>query len=198
MKYTGLFLGSFNPVHQGHLILAETFASLEDMKEVWLVVSPQNPFKSNEKLMDFETRVQWAQEAIKDNPKLRVSSIEKELSVPSYTIHTLEALTESYPERDFVLLLGEDQLAGFQGWHRYQEILSLVPLWVYPRHHTNSPHQHTNSPHQVEFPFRLLDAPKIEISSTYIRERIRSGLSVRYLLPETIWISCSRHPFWCG
>ncbi|MFM7911158.1 MAG: nicotinate-nicotinamide nucleotide adenylyltransferase, partial [Bacteroidota bacterium] len=101
------------------------------MKEVWLVVSPQNPFKSNEKIMDFETRVQWAQEAIKDNPKLRVSSIEKELSVPSYTIHTLEALRESYPERDFVLLLGEDQLAGFHGWHRYQEILSLVPLWVY-------------------------------------------------------------------
>jgi len=198
MKYTGLFLGSFNPVHQGHLILAETFASLEDMKEVWLVVSPQNPFKSNEKIMDFETRVQWAQEAIKDNPKLRVSSIEKELSVPSYTIHTLEALRESYPERDFVLLLGEDQLAGFHAWHRYQEILSLVPLWVYPRHHTNSSHQHTNSPHQVEFPFRLLDAPKIEISSTYIRERIRSGLSVRYLLPEAIWISCSKHPFWCG
>jgi len=191
MKYTGLFLGSFNPVHQGHLILAETFASLEDMKEVWLVVSPQNPFKSNEKLMDFETRVQWAQEAIKNNPKLRVSSIEKELSVPSYTIHTLKALRESNPERDFVLLLGEDQLAGFHGWHRYQEILSLVPLWVYPRHHANSPHQ-------VEFPFRLLDAPKIEISSTYIRERIQSGLSVRYLLPETIWISCSKHPFWCG
>ncbi|MFM7747226.1 MAG: nicotinate (nicotinamide) nucleotide adenylyltransferase [Bacteroidota bacterium] len=198
MKYTGLFLGSFNPVHQGHLILAETFASLEDMKEVWLVVSPQNPFKSNEKLMDFETRVQWAQEAIKDNPRLRVSSIEKELSVPSYTIHTLEALRESYPERDFVLLLGEDQLAGFHAWHRYQEILSLVPLWVYPRHHTNSSHQQTNSPHQVEFPFRLLDAPKIEISSTYIRKRIRSGLSVRYLLPEAIWISCSKHPFWCG
>ncbi|MFM8960822.1 MAG: nicotinate (nicotinamide) nucleotide adenylyltransferase [Bacteroidota bacterium] len=171
MKYTGLFFGSFNPVHQGHLILAETFASLEDMKEVWLVVSPQNPFKSNEKLMDFDTRVRWVQEAIKDNPKLRVSSIEKELSVPSYTINTLEALRESYPERDFVLLLGEDQLAGFHGWHRYQEILSLVPLWVYPRHHTNSPHQHTNSPHQVEFPFRLLDAPKIEISSSYIRIR---------------------------
>ena len=192
MKYTGLFLGSFNPVHQGHLILAETFASLEDMREVWLVVSPQNPFKSNEKLMDFDTRVQWAQEAIKDNPKLRVSSIEKELSLPSYTIHTLEALRESYPDRHFVLLLGEDQLAGFHGWYRYQEILSLVPLWVYPRHQTNSPQK------QAEFPFRLLEAPKIEISSTYIRERIRSGLSVRYLLPEAIWISCSKHPFWCG
>jgi len=191
MKYTGLFLGSFNPVHQGHLVLAETFASLEDMEEVWLVVSPQNPFKADEKLMDFETRVHWVQESIKDNPKLRVSCIEKDLSVPSYTIHTLEAIRESFPDRNFVLLLGEDQLAGFHGWHRYQEILSLVPLWVYPRHHTNSPHQ-------VEFPFRLLEAPKIEISSTYIRERIRSGLSVRYLLPEAIWISCSKHPFWCG
>ena len=198
MKYTGLFLGSFNPVHQGHLILAETFASLEDMKEVWLVVSPQNPFKSNEKLLGFETRVRWVQEAIQDNPKLRVCSIEKELSLPSYTIHTLEALKESCPERDFVLLLGEDQLPGFHGWHRYQEILSLVPLWVYPRHHTNSSHQHPNSTHQVGFPYRLLEAPKIEISSTYVRERIRSGLSVRYLLPEAIWISCSKHPFWCG
>jgi nicotinate-nucleotide adenylyltransferase len=191
MKYTGLFLGSFNPVHQGHLILAETFASLEDMKEVWLVVSPQNPFKSNEKLMDFETRVLWAQEAIKDNPKLKVNSIEKELSLPSYTIHTLEALMQSFPDRDFVLLLGEDQLAGFHRWHRYQEILAMVPVWVYPRHQANTPVQ-------VDFPYRLLEAPKIEISSTYIRERIRSGLSVRYLLPENIWISCSKHPFWCG
>ena len=189
MKYTGLFLGSFNPVHQGHLILAETFASLEDMKEVWLVVSPQNPFKSNEK--DFETRVLWVQEAIKDNPKLKVNCIEKELSLPSYTIHTLEALMQSFPDRDFVLLLGEDQLAGFHRWHRHQEILAMVSVWVYPRHQTNTPVQ-------VDFPYRLLEAPKIEISSTYIRERIRSGLSVRYLLPETIWISCSKHPFWCG
>ncbi len=191
MKYTGLFLGSFNPVHQGHLILAETFASLEDMMEVWLVVSPQNPFKSNEKLMDFETRVLWAQESIKDNPRLRVSSIEKDLSVPSYTIHTLEALIKSCPDRNFVLLVGEDQLAGFHRWHRYRDILACVPLWVYPRHNTNF-----STP--VEFPYRLLEAPKIEISSTYIRERIRSGLSVRYLLPEAIWISCSKHHFWCG
>lgn len=191
MKYTGLFLGSFNPIHQGHLILAETFASLEDMKEVWLVVSPQNPFKSNEKLMDFESRFHWVQESIKDNPSLKASSIEKDLSIPSYTIHTLEALIQSNPERDFVLLLGEDQLAGFPLWHRYREILDMVPLWVYPRHCLNS-----DVP--IEFPYRLLVAPKIEISSTYIRERIRAGLSVRYLLPEPIWKTCSKDPFWCG
>lgn len=189
MKYTGLFLGSFNPIHQGHLILAETFASLEDMKEVWMVISPQNPFKVSEKLVDFETRARWVQEAIKDNPKLVISTIEKDLPLPSYTIHTLEALIKAYPERSFVLLMGEDQLSGFHHWYRYQEILERVPLWVYPRHQTAS---NTTS---IEFPYRLLEAPKIEISSSYIRQRIRLGLSVRYFLPETIWITCSKHYF---
>lgn len=192
MEYTGLFLGSFNPIHQGHLILAETFASLAEMKEVWLVISPQNPFKSDEKLMDFETRTLWAQTVIQDNPKLLVSTIEKDLPIPSYTINTLEALIKKFPQRSFVLLMGEDQLPNFHRWHRYHEILDLVPLWVYPRH------SQKNDLSKISFPYRILEAPKIEISSSYIRERIRLGLSVRYLLPEAIWITCSKHPFWGG
>jgi nicotinate-nucleotide adenylyltransferase len=192
MEYTGLFLGSFNPIHQGHLILAETFASLEDMKEVWLVISPQNPFKAEEKLMDFETRTNWVQLVIQDNPRLSVSTIENSLPLPSFTINTLEALIKEFPQRTFVLLMGEDQLPDFHRWHRFRDILNLVPLWVYPRHSQNP------NPSDIHIPYRMLVAPKIEISSSHIRERIRLGLSVRYLVPELIRISCSKHPFWGG
>ena len=190
MQYTGLFLGSFNPIHQGHLILAETFASLEAMQEVWLVVSPQNPFKTEEFFVDFDTRLIWVQKAIANNPRLKVSTVEKDLPLPSYTIHSLEILIQNHPERNFVLLLGEDQLSSFHRWYRYEDILNKVPLWVYPRHQSSAPLK-------PAFPFRLLEAPKIEISSSYIRELIRSGLSVRYLLPDAIWSECSKHPLWC-
>ena len=117
---TGLFFGSFNPVHQGHLILAEYFASLPTMNEVWFVLSPQNPLKIGDSMLDFETRAEWIETCIQDNPRLKLCRVEKDFPLPSYTFRTLDHLDKQYPEREFVLLLGEDQLLTFQKWKDYQ------------------------------------------------------------------------------
>ncbi|MFM7497816.1 MAG: nicotinate (nicotinamide) nucleotide adenylyltransferase [Bacteroidota bacterium] len=190
-KHTGLFFGSFNPIHQGHLILAEFFASLPEMEEVWLVLSPQNPFKSDENMLDFDTRAAWIEACIQDNPRLKLCAVEKNFSLPSYTHRTLEYLHAQEPERSFVLLLGEDQLLHFTRWKNFDLILDSWPLWVYPRHFDG---QFPENP----VPHRLVNAPKIEISSTLIRNRLAQGLSVRYLVPDILWKTCANHPFWRG
>jgi nicotinate-nucleotide adenylyltransferase len=188
---TGLFFGSFNPVHQGHLILAEYFASLPPMNEVWLVLSPQNPLKISDSMLDFETRAEWIETCIRDNPRLKLCTVEKDFPLPSYTFRTLDHLDKQYPERRFVLLLGEDQLLNFQKWKDYQVILDRWTIWVYPRHFEGT------MPDSV-IPHELVDAPKIEISSTVVRRRLTQGLSVRYLVPDAIWKTCVNHPFWRG
>jgi len=188
---TGLFLGSFNPVHQGHLILAEFFASLPEIEEVWMVLSPQNPFKKDEKLLDFETRWEWLCTAVADNPRLKACDIERHMPLPSYTYDTLQRLRSDHPDRSWALLLGEDQLAGFHQWKHFRKLLEQSELWVYPRHNALPGTS-------VMIPHRLVQAPKIEISSTVIRERLHKGLSVRYLLPDGIWKTCANHPFWRG
>lgn len=190
-KLTGLFFGSFNPIHQGHLILAEFFASLSEMEEVWLVLSPQNPLKSGDHMLDFETRAGWIETCIQDNPRLKLCTVEKDFPLPSYTHRTLEHLGNLYPDRSFVLLLGEDQLIQFTRWKNYELILNSWPLWVYPRHFDGP------SP-EKPVPHRLVDAPKIEISSTLIRRRLAQGLSIRYLVPDILWKTCANHPFWRG
>ena len=188
---TGLFFGSFNPVHQGHLILAEYFASLSPMKEVWFVLSPQNPLKIGDSMLDFETRAEWIETCIQDNPRLKLCTVEKDFPLPSYTFRTLDHLDKQYPERQFVLLLGEDQLLTFQKWKDYQGILERWTIWVYPRHFEGTMPD-------IVIPHELVDAPKIEISSTVVRRRLTQGLSVRYLVPDAIWKTCVNHPFWRG
>lgn len=188
---TGLFFGSFNPVHQGHLILAEYFASLSPMKEVWFVLSPQNPLKISDSMLDFETRAEWIETSIQDNPRLKLCTVEKDFPLPSYTFRTLDHLDKQYPERQFVLLLGEDQLLTFQKWKDYQGILDRWTIWVYPRHFEGTMPD-------IVIPHELVDAPKIEISSTVVRRRLTQGLSVRYLVPDAIWKTCVNHPFWRG
>lgn len=187
----GLFFGSFNPVHQGHLILAEYFASLPSIVEVWFVLSPQNPLKIGDSMLDFETRAQWIETCIEDNPRLKLCTVERDFPLPSYTIRTLEHLSQQYPERPFILLLGEDQLLHFQKWKEYQKILERWKIWVYPRHFEGK------MPDSV-VPHKLVEAPKIEISSTMVRRRLAQGLSIRYLVPDIIWKTCVNHPFWRG
>lgn len=187
----GLFFGSFNPVHQGHLILAEYFASLPSIVEVWFVLSPQNPLKIGDSMLDFETRAKWIETCIEDNPRLKLCTVEKDFPLPSYTIRTLEHLSQQYPERPFILLLGEDQLLHFQKWKEYQKILERWKIWVYPRHFEGK------MPDSV-VPHKLVEAPKIEISSTMVRLRLAQGLSIRYLVPDIIWKTCVNHPFWRG
>lgn len=180
MKKTGLFFGSFNPIHIGHLILAEYFATQTELDEVWLVVTPQNPLKKKDSLLDQYLRLDLVNRAIADNARLRASDIEFQLPKPSYTIHTLIYLEEKYPDRSFSLIMGEDNLVSLPRWKNYEELMRRFEIWVYPRVGQTQTHLagHPN--------IHLVQAPVIEISSTQIRENLHLGKSVRYLLPEQI------------
>lgn len=180
MKKTGLFFGSFNPIHIGHLILAEYFATQTELDEVWLVVTPQNPLKKKDSLLDQYLRLDLVNRAIADNARLRASDIEFQLPKPSYTIHTLIYLEEKYPDRSFSLIMGEDNLVSLPRWKNYEELMRRFEIWVYPRVGQTQTHLagHPN--------IHLVQAPVIEISSTQIRDNLHLGKSVRYMLPEQI------------
>lgn len=176
----GLLFGSFNPVHMGHLILAEYFATRTDLNEVWLVVSPQNPFKAAADLLPDTQRLRLVALAIADNPHLRAESIEFDLPRPSYTIATLDALRARHPATEFVLLMGGDNLPGLPRWQQAERLLAEVDIYVYPR-------PGTALANLVSFPrVQVMHAPLLDISATYIRESLRLGHSVRYLVPAVV------------
>ncbi len=176
----GLLFGSFNPVHTGHLILAEYFATRTDLAEVWLVVSPQSPFKVGEELLPDTARLALLQLAVADNPRLRAEDIELSLPRPSYTIATLDALRARYPSHDFVLLMGADNLPGLLRWRAADRLISEFDLYVYPR-------PGTELPDLVAFPrARVVKAPLLDVSATFIRASIVAGHSIRYLVPAAV------------
>jgi len=173
----GLLFGSFNPVHHGHLILAEYFATHTDLAEVWLVISPQSPFKIGEKLLPDTSRLALLQLAVADNLRLRVESIELSLTRPSYTIATLEALQAKHPQHEFVLLMGADNLAGLPRWRAADRLTKEFDLYAYPR-------PGVLLPNMTDFPrARIVAAPLLDISGTFIRESIKAKQSIRYLVP---------------
>ena len=176
----GLLFGSFNPVHTGHLILAEHFATRTDLAEVWLVVSPHSPFKEAADLRPDAERLHLVQLAIAGNPRLRAEDIEFSLPRPSYTIATLDALRLRHPGADFVLLMGADNLPGLPRWHEAARLLAEIDLYVYPR-------PGTLLPDLAAFPrARIMAAPLLDISATYIRESLHQGQSIRYLVPAAV------------
>lgn len=176
----GLLFGSFNPVHTGHLILAEYFATRTDLAEVWLVVSPQSPFKVGEELLSDTARLALLQLAVADNPRLRAEDIELSLPRPSYTIATLDALRARHPGHDFVLLMGADNLPGLPRWRAADRIMSEFDLYVYPR-------PGTELPDLSAFPrARAVKAPLLDVSATFIRASIAAGQSIRYLVPAAV------------
>lgn len=177
----GLFFGSFNPVHTGHLIIANYFAENTDIDHVWLVVSPQNPFKPKNSLLDEKQRLYMVNLAVEDNYKLQASNIEFHLPQPSYTIDTLLYLKEKYPEHQFVLLMGSDNLPSFNKWKNYEQILQHHRVYVYKRNREDA------VPGTLKGDIRLFDVPLLDISSTYIRQSLKDGKSVRYLVPEKVW-----------
>ena len=176
----GLFFGSFNPIHIGHVAIAKFMAEETDLDQVWLVVSPHNPLKDKKSLGDARKRLQVVKKAIGRNPGIKVSDIEFKLPQPSYTIHTLRALKGKYPQHKFVLIIGEDNLAGLSKWKDYRKILAAHSVYVYPRFDSaSSGLRHSKN-------VTVFNAPQIDVSSTFIRKEIRKGKNINHLIPTKV------------
>ncbi len=176
----GLFFGSFNPIHMGHMIIAGIMSETTDLKKVWFVVSPQNPFKKSGSLLHEFDRYDMVKAAIADNYKLEVTDVEFHLPRPSYTIDTLTYLSEKHPDKEFVVILGEDNMEEFVRWKNHEKILEYFGLYVYPRPNAR-PTTSLNHPR-----VKMVRAPLIDISATFIRGCVRNGQSVRYLVPDPV------------
>jgi nicotinate-nucleotide adenylyltransferase len=176
----GLFFGSFNPIHAGHLIIAQVMHQKAKLDKVWFVVSPQNPFKRNQSLLHEFDRLDMVRAAIDDNPHFEATDIEFTMPRPSFTIDTLIYLAEKYPTYTFRLIIGQDNLSTFPRWKNYQRIVKDFGLLVYPRPDA-TPSDLLGHP-QV----RLIEAPMMDISATFIRKSVQKGHSVRYLVPDPV------------
>jgi len=176
----GLFFGSYNPVHIGHMAIANYMVEFTDMDQVWFIISPQNPFKKRRSLLADHHRLEMVRIAIADDSRFRESDIEFRMPVPSYTIDTLAYLGEKYPKYIFGLIMGSDGLKGFDKWKNATEIIKNYTRYVYPR-----PGYAINA---SEHPgIVLVEAPGIEISATMIREGIKKGKDMRHFLPPGVW-----------
>nr|WP_298793205.1 nicotinate (nicotinamide) nucleotide adenylyltransferase [uncultured Allomuricauda sp.] len=184
MKQVGLYFGTFNPIHIGHLAIANHMVEFSNLDEVWFVITPQSPFKTKQSLLDNHHRYQMVFEALQDYPKLKSSKIEFNLPQPNYTINTLVHLDEEYGnEYQFSLIMGEDNLKSFHKWKNYENILENYAIYVYPRiSEGNIEHQF-----QDHLQITKVDAPIMEISSTFIRKQHKDGKNIRPLLPESVW-----------
>jgi nicotinate-nucleotide adenylyltransferase len=180
MRKTGLFFGSFNPVHVGHMIIANYMVTHAGLDEVWLVVSPQNPFKKAGSLARDHDRLHLVKLAIGDTPGLRASSVEFDLPKPSYTITTLAVLRDKYPDRAFSLIMGGDNLPTLPKWKNHDILLRDYDIHVYNRPGFTAG-EFAEHP-RVSFH----DAPLMNLSATYIRRAIKDGYSVRYLVPDAV------------
>jgi len=177
----GLFFGSYNPIHIGHLAIANYMLEYSDLDELWLVISPQNPLKKKKTLLNEYDRFHMAELALEGNDKIKPSDIEFRLPKPSYTIDTLSYLKEKNPATDFVLIMGADNIESFEKWKNYETILKYYQLYVYPRpgFDLGKYYEHPG--------VKLINAPLMEISSSFIRDAIKQGKDVRYFLPEKVY-----------
>lgn len=184
-KRTGIFSGSFNPVHIGHLALANYLCEYEGLDEVWFLVSPRNPLKEKDELMDDAFRLKLVQLAISGYPKFKASDIEFSLPRPSYTIHTLDKLKACHPDRKFYLIIGSDNWQLFPRWYQSERIIAENHLLVYPR--PGYPISSDSLPANV----RMVSSPVFEISSTFIRQALEEGKDVRYFLHPAVYEALS-------
>ncbi len=184
MKKVGLFFGTFNPIHIGHLVIANHMVEFSDLDEVWFVITPQSPFKVKQSMLADHHRYQMVQEAVEPYPKLKASTIEFDLPQPNYTINTLVHLREKFGDQySFSLLMGEDNLKTFHKWKNFEVILENHPLYVYPRISGGEVPKRFQGHEHVH----RIDAPVMEISSTFIRKNHKKGNNIRPLLPEAVW-----------
>ncbi len=175
----GLYFGSFNPVHTGHLIIASHLLNATNLERVWFVVSPKNPFKESQSLLNEYHRLHLLQIATADDSRMRVSDIEFSLPRPSYTSVTLAHLSEKYPDYEFSIIMGADSFQNLGKWKNAEAIIRNYPIYVYPRPgFTTSNDQHAR--------LTVVDAPLLELSATRVRQLIASGKSIRYIVPETV------------
>jgi len=175
----GLYFGSFNPVHTGHLIIASHLTNTTDLDEVWFVVSPQNPFKKSAGLLNEHHRLHLVSTAIEGEYKLKASSVEFKLPKPSYTIDTLTYLSEKYPRHQFSIIMGSDGFQNIAKWKNYEALLQSYKIYIYKRPGFEVTENYGGD-------IVILDAPLLEISSTHIRELIRNGKSIRYLVTDAV------------
>lgn len=178
--HTGIFGGTFNPVHNGHVALAARILEAVRLDEVWLMVTPQNPWKANRLLLDDQLRLEMVQAAVEDREGLVASDFEFSLPKPSYTWNTLQALTEAYPDRRFTLIIGADNWAGFNRWYEHDKILANYHIVVYPR--TGSEIDGTALHPHVS----LLQTELYDVSSTEVRQRVSKGLPIDHLVPPRV------------
>ena len=184
MKKVGLYFGTFNPIHIGHLVIANHMVEFSDLDEVWFVVTPQSPFKTKKTLLDNHQRFEMVYEATKEYEKLKPSNIEFNLPQPNYTINTLVHLNEKYPKGyEFSLIMGEDNLKGLHKWKNYETILELHNLYVYPRISEGTIDQQFKEHDKIT----RVNAPIMEISSTFIRREHKNGKNIKPLLPPEVW-----------
>ncbi len=181
VKKTGLFFGSFNPIHLGHLMIASWMVEFTDISQVWFVISPHNPLKEKSSLLPDVNRLYMVNVAVEDEPKFKASNIEFHLPQPSYTIDTMTYITEQFPDRDFVLIAGSDNLPTLHKWKNYERLLELYTFYVYPRPET------PKSPFDDHPHIRFVNAPLVEISSSFIRSAITEGKNMQYFLPPKVW-----------
>ncbi|WP_370175915.1 nicotinate (nicotinamide) nucleotide adenylyltransferase [Leeuwenhoekiella palythoae] len=188
----GLYFGTFNPVHIGHLIIANHFAEYSDLDKIWMVITPHNPFKKKKTLLDNNHRYQLVLEAVEEFPKIEASTIEFNLPQPNYTSNTLAHLQEKYPQHEFCLIMGEDNLRTLHKWKNYEVILERHEIYVYPRIG-----EQETKPELLAHPnVHVVDAPVVEISSTAIRKAIKAGKNCRPLLPHSVWVYIDQMNFY--
>ena len=182
MSNVGLYLGTFNPIHNGHVTLTEYFSSLPELDEVLVVISPQSPFKSEEELIGDYERLEMAETVFKKFDNVRVSDIEFKMSRPNFTIDTLKEFKRRHKYNKLILLIGEDNLAGFNNWKDYKKIIEIAEVYVYPRDTNHKIPDDILSNNNI----KLVDAPKIKISSSHIRELIKSNQKIDDLVPKEV------------
>ncbi|MGG8495367.1 nicotinate (nicotinamide) nucleotide adenylyltransferase [Tenacibaculum sp. TC6] len=182
-KKIGLYFGTFNPIHIGHLIIANHMVENSDLDEIWMVVTPHNPFKKKSSLLDNHHRLEMVYLATKEYDKIQPSDIEFKLPQPNYTINTLTHIAEKYPDNAFSIIMGEDNLKSFHKWKNYEAILDDYQVYVYPRISEGAIETEFDKHPKIH----RVNAPIVEISSTMIRNAIKAGKGVRPLLSSNVW-----------
>ncbi|HRB30492.1 MAG TPA: nicotinate (nicotinamide) nucleotide adenylyltransferase [Ferruginibacter sp.] len=185
----GLFFGSFNPIHNGHLIIAKYVLQNSQLNKLWFVVSPQNPFKSPQSLLNENHRLHLVNSAIEGETDLKACNIEFKLPKPSYTINSLTYLAEQYPDYKFTLIVGSDSFQNINKWKNYETLVSQYPIIIYKR-----PGFEVTQDFGANL--TILEAPLLEISSTYIRSLVKKSLSIRYLVPDAVKEEIERNNYY--